>query len=250
MPSCYPRAGNVSRSSYDETVHRIVRKPSAISTMAPDHPQQQHKILSSRPEDLSFGELQLLMECEFQAALYYLPTAWNYVEQMREEWSQVAWNALLVIESRQRELNALGIYNLTTDRIAEVFAAVTGAYQVRPDAELSWASVVGGSERVDLVDAIFKFNMPCGGSMLFDVVIEHWAGVADRWQRSATFLDFFMHKDWSPVGHLKQVFSSPLVVALRRDGALLRRHWALAGPEIERVCPSAYCEYLSGAVLQ
>jgi hypothetical protein len=240
----------VNHSSYDEAVRRIARRPTTIRTVAPVHAQRQHAILSSRPEGLSFGELQLLLECEFDAALYYLPTALNYVEHMRQEWPQVAWMSLLVIESRQEELSTLGIYQLTVERIAEVFAAVNRVFGVRPDVKDPWAAVVGGEGRVVLIDSIFKFNMPCRDSTLFETVMGRWSCEADRWQSSATFLDLFMHMDWSPAGRLKKVFASPLVVALRRNRDLLCRHWELAGREIKRLCPPEYCDYLSNVVLQ
>lgn len=222
------------------------------------------RLLRLPARDLDFADLQFAMEGCFEQFAYFLPSAILYVEGRSRAWPLVANSLLIGIAGWQERLTIHNVLAPTLERIRAAFRIITSSYEVNVQLANSETinhcvdhgydrqcsvivqCVVDGPERAQLVNSLFQHQVPYKESSLFDSIIVDWMSPSDCWERSAHLLDLIVHVDWDIFR--KDVYSSEVLVRLRRDRETCRRHFVAASPHIQELCPAAYYEYVASII--
>lgn len=206
-------------------------------------PQRAREILALPREELSYGEYDLLLLCEpTPTALYYLPWALAHIQEMREEYGEVACKAARAIQYETHWLKRYGLYDDVLVELQAAFWIWLDRCEIRQDWEsgafpLSHTYLLGGQERNDFLAELQDTRLMVENEVLIDRLLGCLVEPSNvKW--SVHLVDMlFLEED--PIVS-SELHRNAIFRELMGNPAAVREHWRFAADYVRSLAPGAY----------
>ena len=202
------------------------------------------EILNTPPQDLGPGEFQVLSMGALEEFLYYLPFAFQYLRDNRNDETDLSFSVLSFLHRSEPELHDLGLHPLIVSELTEIFfnriSVYTGNEIRKANGEIWVAATISGHQARDgFLSQLVEFPVHSGELPLVEVLLKSWAEVTTDICHSAHLLDLFYH---IRVGteFIRDIYSYPLACSLANNNQIRDQHWNIATALIESECPTEY----------